>query len=705
MSGLQPGFRFASEAQWSVCRFDGADRTSAEARKGLRPFAPYGLPPAILWPGVAHAPAITDEAELLWRDEAGHLLKLQYGDVEPLSLAAPGAIQVARRTVATPGTLWTLGTSGDALALDIERLNTLVDVRLDELAVLDIAWDSRDSVYLLAKGEGSDEVVHLSCAGDVESSFTLDREIEASQLAYLGGTNTIVLLASDGSRLSFLDAASGELTRTLLLASLRVCFSPCVIASDGCTRLFIGGSDGLARGGAHQILLTDEEGNLLGVAPIDGKLTGLVATRSRLFASTLDGLFRFDPADVVPDRWGELRARLVTPSLQSPSQRPQKWMRAEAKVLLPQGCSIEISCGTPTDAADLQEIAAILRRTTLSQLQRTEGWSDRIDVRTSVYRGSASADRGEEILLSAPLHDVASPFIWIEVALNAAPGGSLPHLSELAILYPGPTLIEELPAIYRSHELGAGDFVRSLAGVLEAGTQQLDATIGALGRNINPATAPDTWLDYVASWLGLPWDNGLTTDQKRRLVSRAGDIAGQHGTRGGLEALLDGLISGTPRRFRLVDLTVEHGLATLGSSYGEGSRLPAILGGLPSTASVLCDKAILGKARLPCSNAEGETARLLGHVRVDVAATAEERATLEPWLKNLIGAVIPASAQLDLRWVAANAFSAGLLAQGAMLDEPAQACLGTDAVTGLARLGGRARTTLPARLTRNSTLQ
>jgi phage tail-like protein len=701
---LQPGYRFASEAQWSLCLFAAADRTSATARLGLRPFAPYGLPPTSLWSGTAHAPAITEEAEVIWRDEAGHLLRLPYGDAEPLSVPAPGAIRGAGRLIATPGTLWTVA-GGRAQTFDDRSLTRLFEVGGEGLKVLDLASDSHDSVYLLAAEDGRVEIAHLNCAGDVESSFALSCEYDSSGIAYLGETDTIVLLASDATRLHFIDAGDGRLIRTILISALRLCFNPCIIASDGCARLFIGGADGMAVGGKNQIILTDDEANLLGVAPIEARITGLAATPSQLFATTEAGIVRFDPASVVPDGWGELSASFVTPLLQSPSKVPQKWLRAEAKTLLPQGCSLEIFCATVSTDEARQEAEAILEDASLTQDQRIQRWRGKVELQRFVYRGSSSTPAGEEIQLSAPLHDITDQFVWIQVALTAAPSGSLPYLSELAVFYPGPALIDEMPAIFRRQNPGAGDFVRALVGVLEAGTQELDGKIGELGRNISPETAGDAWLDYVASWLGLPWDNGLATDQKRRLLSRATEINDGYGTRAGLEALLESLLPEISPRFRIVDISVDYGLATIGGGGCEGSRLPAVLAGLRGSASVLGTKAVLGKARLPCGDPESDTARLLGRIRIDIAASASERQAWEPWLATLIEAVLPATTSLELRWVRRGAFDAGRVGETTTLDAQAEAHLGTDAVTGRARLSGRRRTFLPDRLTRDSTLQ
>ena len=56
-----------------------------------------------------------------------------------------------------------------------------------------------------------------------------------------------------------------------------------------------------------------------------------------------------------------------------------------------------------------------------------------------------------------------------------------------------------------------------------------------MARHLHPSTAPEPWLDFVARWLGLPWDDALSGEQKRALLSRAAILARSRGTRAGLE--------------------------------------------------------------------------------------------------------------------------------------------------------------------------
>ena len=153
--------------------------------------------------------------------------------------------------------------------------------------------------------------------------------------------------------------------------------------------------------------------------------------------------------------------------------------------------------------------------------------------------------------------------------------------------------------------------------------------------------------------------------------------------------LLESLIPGTPRRFRITDATADFGFAMVGGQSCAGSALPAMLGGFTRWRSELNSSTVLGYMRLPCAGQINDGAwQLAGRVRVDVAATAEERETWQPWLLTLIKEMVPLTAQVELRWITGPALRTNRL-DGSMTLEPAPSPhLGTDAITNLARLPG-----------------
>ena len=73
-------YRFSTEAQWSSCLFVRADPDLLRQSKGVRPFAPYARPGILYESPGAHAPVVTREREILWRDDRCAIHRLAGGD-------------------------------------------------------------------------------------------------------------------------------------------------------------------------------------------------------------------------------------------------------------------------------------------------------------------------------------------------------------------------------------------------------------------------------------------------------------------------------------------------------------------------------------------------------------------------------------------------------------------------------------------------
>jgi len=114
--------------------------------------------------------------------------------------------------------------------------------------------------------------------------------------------------------------------------------------------------------------------------------------------------------------------------------------------------------------------------------------------------------------------------------------------------------------------------------------------------------------------------------------------------------LLESLIPGSPRRFRVTDVTAEFGFAIVGGDDYEGSTLPSMLAGFSRWSTALDGTAVVGVMRLPCGDLHDDgTWQFSGTVRVDVAASAAERRAWEPWLYTLIQQMVPLTTRVRLR--------------------------------------------------------
>jgi phage tail-like protein len=731
-------YRFSTEAQWQTCLAAKGDRQLLRQNRGFSPFAPYERNPKLYKSTGAYGPTITPNRVILWRDAKGCLQRLSpycpcakgnerqapefAYDTEPEILSSPSAIALATRVVSTVRDLWVVGDVPNSLnRYEHETLAQLGVVELPKLCITDIASGDHETIFALVQQEEAErawQVVQFDCSGHTLGTVTLKGLSEALAFVFLRRSHQFVVLTEEKltnkdtiQRLRWFNADDGKVRFSLVLGALRRCFHVTenhsqekhlcnsaprrqpLLCSDLHDRIFLAGADGKDFCGGAYVVVLDKDGNLLDQIPIasdDTPVTGIAAGSDNLVVTGTRGLLQFRPSETVPDAAGDVSCTLITPMLHSP-ERPDArgWLRAEVLANLPEGATLEISVAATSDAAVRDRMNAIADDASLPESHRMRRLLNQPDVwraPKTLFHGVEPQTNDTATTYSAPLFDIREPYAWISLTLAAAPRANLPAIVQMAVLYPNLSLIDDLPAIYRRSE-GQPSFVRSLVGVLEVTTQELDARIGSMGSLVNPSTAPLEWLDFVARWLGLPWDNALSPEQKRSIVLHASELTQQRGTRAGLETLLDCLVPGTPRRFRIADTTADFGFTMVGDAACPGSQLPAMLGGFTRWNAALDERAILGYMHLPCPNQTQDPARWwAGKIRVEIAASAEERKAWEPWLYRLISELVPLTARVRLDWVSAYALRSDVLDDMLILEPAPVAHLGTDAITDVARL-------------------
>jgi phage tail-like protein len=212
------------------------------------------------------------------------------------------------------------------------------------------------------------------------------------------------------------------------------------------------------------------------------------------------------------------------------------------------------------------------------------------------------------------------------------------------VLYPELSLLQRLPAIYRA---APSAHLRGLVALLDVMAQGLDRRIAALGELLDAASTPDDWLNFLASWLGLPWEPGLPAALRRALLEAAPDLLAKRGTASGVRRLIGVLLPGRP-----VHISDAANLApAMLTPPGEGGMaMPNVLLGRRQDATRL-NVAVLGRTRLrDCGPDDDPLLRLSGWVVIDVSATSAERTALAGPLSRLLAAYVPAGVTPVLRW-------------------------------------------------------
>jgi len=720
-------YRFATQAQWETGLFAKIRLRGDGPVRLERPLAPSPRFVASRGDAKTHAPAFDAHGTLHWRTDNGFLQWLGKDGAAAIE-AAQVAVNSPRLVIGRTW-LWTFRHNTPCVTrFDFPTIQEDGTIRLEGGWVIrDMATDGADGVWLLLSRGATryalrriDATGHVGRVRELPQQFGRPREI-----AYLQATRRLALLNAEGTGLAFVDPCEPRWTNWVSLAAEIHGFCARSLSSDGRDRLL---AVGTAEGGSPTVLLLDTSGGLLDrvAKGLDGYLpiTGAAARGAEVALATAKGILLFEakPAGDAQEAEGVF----LTPALYSPEAYALRgWLRAEFWAVLPKGASLEVAAMSTDDPTIRDEVTAIFQNAALSHGQRQAEIAKLEGLTRSgpFHFVSPEDDPGYRQLppsqaasnapscLAVPLFDHRrldrwNPWLWLEVRLAAAPDSGLPELHGLRVLYPEVSLAQHVPAIFRgdvtARDPKSGDptgFFRQLLGLLETTTQGIDQTVSTLGRRIHPATAEGEWLDFVARWLDLPWDDALPEPLKHRILANAAGLLAQRGTRSGLELLLSSLFP--KRKARVADFNVDYGLATLGGTTAagnacQGSTLPAVLSGLPASAAALSRQAVLGRARLGHDGDGGDptgASRFMGLLGIDIMASAGERSAVEPVLPGLLAAMTPAGLRTAIRW--RSAASHGLaprLDESFVLDDPGHRRLGQDAHLGLTILaGGRYR--------------
>ena len=90
-------------------------------------------------------------------------------------------------------------------------------------------------------------------------------------------------------------------------------------------------------------------------------------------------------------------------------------------------------------------------------------------------------------------------------------------------------LIDSLPGIYQEDELA-----RSLTSVFDDALAPIVSTIDNVAAYLDPALAPDDFLDWLAGWVGILPDETWPVERRRALVALAVQLYRRRGTAAGL---------------------------------------------------------------------------------------------------------------------------------------------------------------------------
>jgi phage tail-like protein len=126
--------------------------------------------------------------------------------------------------------------------------------------------------------------------------------------------------------------------------------------------------------------------------------------------------------------------------------------------------------------------------------------------------------------------------LWLGAHLSGE-GGATPRLAQVRVDFDPETWSRYLPAIYREQAADPELLERFLA-LFASGYEDVEAEIAGLGRYLDPAGAPASWLPWLAGWVGLELEETWSAARQREAIAGAFGAAARRGTVAGLAAAL-----------------------------------------------------------------------------------------------------------------------------------------------------------------------
>lgn len=703
-------YRFSSAEHWDTCLAFGFDAPDGD---GMRFTERFGVGAVGIGPPVSVSAVAADRLGApAWRTplkpSGGEQGLAWLGDFDEAQgpFAIDPTVQTTSRLQVDRHWIWAFGTDR-VVRYDRTTLQKDTVVSFDQLAsgtdgvVLDIAADGTDGAWVLVAAGERQIMVHIDCRGCRSSQWPLPCEIvKAAEIAVLDNGRTLVVLSASDQRLFLIGTGDGLLVRAISLGALDRCLRAGRISSDGKARLGLSGSS--TRNGVPQwqFYLLDRQGEMID-GPIDNPfasprsvsrteidVSDFAVTGNRIWFATSAGLWRLDAGDAAGGK--EAHAALLTPLLYSPPDGSGRgWMRAEIDVDLPEGTTIEVSFATTGDPAIAGRIEMLAANNSLPRSARQEAiWSLLVPDPDPSRTFSVSGGSGFDGKVDIPLFGTDDAWLVLKLRLDVPPFVASPTLRTMRIAYGRKSLMQYLPAIFSDPKNDPEKLLRRLVGVVETTSQGIDARIASIGSMIDAENAPAPWLDYLGSWLDLPWHSALDVSTKRCLLKSAGYLMQWRGTTRGLQRLIE-CLAGSGGSVEVTDVAADYAPMRLGGNGLPGTAL-GLLAGYRAGTATLGGKAVLGRTRIGCDPGQ-PTDILVPTLLISISSMAGIRRSNAPYVDSVLAQYIPAGVRHRIRWETVPERGPGQPADGLILEAQGPGTLGTDTRLGRMVLAGRTR--------------
>jgi len=132
----------------------------------------------------------------------------------------------------------------------------------------------------------------------------------------------------------------------------------------------------------------------------------------------------------------------------------------------------------------------------------------------------------------------SQPGRYLQLTLTLRSSGTVtPRIHAIKVLFPRQSYLSYLPAVFQEDE-ESRLFLDRFLSIFQTSFDAFDALIDTIWQYFDPFTVPDKFFPWLAAWVALPLDPGMSLDSKRTLLSTAFQSYLLRGTVAGLEQVI-----------------------------------------------------------------------------------------------------------------------------------------------------------------------
>jgi phage tail-like protein len=612
---------------------------------------------------------------LYWvRPDSGELVRLH--DFGPQSVGLLSEGKEAIRLSMGKERIW-LHTPLGIHSYALQSLHPLRQLRRDR-NILAMAGDSRDGVWWLEGGDSEKAVLHRADRyGSSESKpIVLPMPLTRAALAASRCGRKLVILDPEVPAAERMPDACGKEK-----ARWRIIIIDCVKNQEPLIYDTLGTIDlgfkpqQLTLDFDDTIHLLDPETTWLWTLDLEGVLLARhrlevkesslplagIAAGDPMVLATADGIAYLRLAETTGRQDKERESVFITPALISPDGTPHGWQRADIEAILLTGTTLQVKCAATRDSSLASRIDMLLKDATLSSANKIDQIDQRLKWReedTVTYAGSDEESGATR--LRYPLHQIDETHLWLKFTLYTPPRRKPPSIRALSVYYPNLSYLRYLPSVYQENSTSAIQ-LKSFLAIFETLFGDLDTLIDQLPGNLDPETAPGSWLPFLLRWLGLPSTETMTSTMLRNVLKAAPALLAGRGTHQALQRLLEILVGeGNGRAAIEIDDAATKPLPWIlqpkdRSSTSARLGYDTLIVAQPPPAFRL-GTARLGKAKgVPLGRGRADLQQILaqhaGELTIRITAEENIRPSLEPVIRIFLPYFVPAHCRYRLEFL------------------------------------------------------